>query len=103
MFWVALWSLLLLAAAAVLGLICWSIWKKSVALAREVGAASDRISAAVPARDAAPAAEVELAVFADPESLKRRRRRELKARERSVRHRSASGARRAGAGRPGAT
>ncbi|NHC47329.1 hypothetical protein [Motilibacter aurantiacus] len=43
--WVALWAVLLVGAAVVLGLLALSLWGKSRALLREASAASRQLSA----------------------------------------------------------
>ncbi len=88
MLWFAVWTLLVLAALGVFALLGLSLWRKGVALARELGAAAERLSAVTQrleeARDAEPA---ELAVFADPALLRVERDRARKARARA-RHRT---------------
>jgi hypothetical protein len=44
MIWVAVWAVLLLAAAAVFFLLGRDLWRKAKALTRELGTATDRLS-----------------------------------------------------------
>jgi hypothetical protein len=90
--WFIVWTLLVLLSVAVLGRLAWVLFRKGVGLAQEMGEAAERLSAI--------ADEVEklgnerqrahLAVFADPQQL----RRERDQRERERRRRRARAARR---------
>jgi len=91
--WTVLWIVLVVGAAAFLFVIIRSLWRKVMALVRELGAAADRLSAvsAELGAMAGAAEQEEPAIFSDPAEL--RRRRYLSSRE------PAGGSRRAGRGR----
>lgn len=44
MIWVLVWTVLLLAAAALLCLLCLRLWRQSRSLVSELGAATDRVA-----------------------------------------------------------
>jgi len=74
--WTVLWVLLVLGALGVLFLVGRSLFRKGVALARELGTASERLAAVSEElqalqRDEEPVAD--LAVFADPATLRAER------------------------------
>jgi hypothetical protein len=112
--WVALWVVLLTGAAVVLGLVGRDVWRKGKALAADLGEASARIDRVMtPLQDAAEELEdrrEELAVFSNPETLRRERAKAAKgkggapsARRSNGRHRVDPGAARFGATSQGAT
>ena len=77
MLWFAIWVALVLGAIAVLGWIGYVLFRKGVALGRELAGAADLLAAAADQveRLERPAASAEPAVFADPHELRRARRR----------------------------
>jgi hypothetical protein len=84
--WTILWVLLVLGSLGVLFLVGRSLWRKGTALFEELGTASERlavVSEELETLAGRPAAEPELAVFADPVGLRREhdraRRRRLRA------------------------
>jgi hypothetical protein len=88
--WVALWIVLVLGGAAVLGLIGRDVYRKGKALARVAAEDADRLTRAMePLQVAAEELEErreELAVFADPDQLRRERAKAAKRKARG-RHR----------------
>ena len=88
--WVALWIVLLLGGAAVLGLVGRDVYRKGRALARVAAEEADRLARAMePLQAAAGDLEEhgeELAVFADPTQLRRERAKAAKRKARG-RHR----------------
>jgi hypothetical protein len=88
--WVALWIVLVLGGAAVLGLIGRDVYRKGKALARVAAEDADRLTRAMePLQVAAEELEElrdELAVFADPHELRRERAKAAKRKARG-RHR----------------
>jgi hypothetical protein len=72
--WFLLWTVLVLGAGLLFGLIGRSLWRKGLALFWEVGAAAERLSAATePPDDRTPAEPAQLGVFADLEEIRRER------------------------------
>lgn len=85
MLWFLTWTVLVVLALLVLGRLAWSVFRKGVALLREMGEASERLSAIadqvekLTEQRSAP----EPAVFEDPHRLRRERERRAKERRRS--------------------
>ena len=83
MIWVLLWFVLIVGGALVLGLMGLEVWRKGKALGADIAEASRRIDAAMtPLQDAAGELDdsrEELAVFSNPEVLKRERSKAAKA------------------------
>jgi hypothetical protein len=75
--WFGTWVVLVLLAVLVLGRLAWAVVHKGVALMAEAGRAAERASAiaAQVERVGEQRADAEIAVFNDPEELRRRRRR----------------------------
>ncbi len=72
MLWFLLWTVLVLGTGALFFLIGRSLWRKGLALARELGAAGDRIDAVLNRLDDRPTPEpARLGVFADIEEVRR--------------------------------
>jgi hypothetical protein len=74
--WTILWIALVTGAAGVLFVVVRSLWRKGMALARELGEAGERLSAIageLPDRAEAGPAPEELAVFRDPAQLRAER------------------------------
>lgn len=92
MLWFLVWTVLVVLAVVVLGRLAWVVFRKGVALTRELGAASERLSAIAAQVEQLrePREPSEPAVFADPRQL--RREREQRAKE--LRRRRARAARR---------
>lgn len=90
MLWFAVWAVLAVLALVVLGRLGWSVFRKGVALAGELGRASERVSEIAAQVDqlAQLREPPELAVFEDPRRL--RRERDLRERERQRRRRRAA-------------
>ena len=88
--WLLVWVVLLVVAGLVLFGSGRMLWRKGVALAHELGEASDRLSPALDRLEAAtpdrPAPE--LAVFDDPVRLRRERDQDRDRRARAARRRS---------------
>lgn len=87
MLWLLAWTVLVLLAVAVLAWLGWSVFRKGMALVREMGEASELLATATEQaeRVAAPNTPAEADVFADPHQL----RREHGARRGTRRHRRA--------------
>jgi hypothetical protein len=71
--WVLLWVVLLSISAGVLFLLGRSLWRKAGLLLRELGEASDRLSAISEALEPAEPADTGSAVFTDPTQLRQER------------------------------
>lgn len=97
MWWFLLWAVLVVGAGLVLFRLGLGVFRSGVSLARELGEASERLSAiaAQVERVGENHRAVELAVFEDPRRLKAERRR----RERERRRRRLRAARRRAAAR----
>ena len=82
MLWFVIWVALVLGALAVLGWIGYVLFRKGVALVRELGEAADLLARAADQveRLQRPASPSEPAVFADPHELRRARQRARKQR-----------------------
>jgi hypothetical protein len=100
--WVALWTVLLLGAGALLGTLGLDVYRKGRALMADVSEASERLGeAAAPLQEATEELEErreELAVFSDPAELRRARAKAAKGKggansgqRLGGRHRSAAG------------
>lgn len=84
MLWFLVWSALVVLAALVLGRLAWSAFRKGVALVSEIGEASTRLSAvAEQVERLTQQRPTQLAVFEDPQQLRRERQRRAKERRRS--------------------
>jgi len=72
--WFLLWTVLVLLAVAVLAWLGWSVFRKGVALVREMGEAAELLGRATEQaeRGAAPNTPAEADVFADPHELRRK-------------------------------
>jgi hypothetical protein len=74
--WLLIWALLILAALGFVALLGWGLWKQLRALVRELGTASERLSAVLGELERAPAvAAQEPDVFDDPATVRSRVRR----------------------------
>jgi hypothetical protein len=73
--WTLLWVVLVVGALGVFFLVGRSLWRKGSALASELGAAADRLSAVADELGTLTekSGPPDLAVFADPAELRRRR------------------------------
>lgn len=89
MLWAAVWILLVLSSLAVFALLARSLWRKALALAEEMSAAGERVTALSDRlEEVRAAARQELAVFQDPQRLRRERdrarRAHIRARQRAA-------------------
>lgn len=83
MLWFLVWSALVVLAVLVLGRLAWSVFRKGVALISEMGEAGTRLSAiAEQVEHLAEQRPTQLAVFEDPQRLRRERQRRAKQRRR---------------------
>lgn len=84
MLWFGIWVVLVLGAALMLGRLAWSVFRKGVALVHELGEAGERASAiaAQVERIGQDRGETRIAVFDDPQELRRAHRRRQRDRRR---------------------
>ena len=77
MLWFVVWTVLVVAALATLGLVVRSVFRKGVALVHEMGEAAELLGEAAEQAErlGGPPPDPEPAVFADPHELRRQRRR----------------------------
>lgn len=69
MWWILVWVLLLLAAAALIALLGWRLFRQVLALGREVGASGGRASVAMAQMRGPVSTSASSSVFLDPDSL----------------------------------
>jgi len=67
--WILIWALLLLAAAAAIGLLGWRLVRQLIALGRELAASGDRVAQVMSAADAGGRVAAPSSVFLDPDAL----------------------------------
>jgi len=90
--WFAVWTVLVVGAAVVLGLVARSVFRKGVALVREMGEAAELLGeAAEQAERLGSHPDPEPAVFADPHELRRERDRRRRGGRQPARRRSRTG------------
>ncbi len=68
MWWILVWALLLVAAAAAIGLLGWRLVRQVLALGRELGASAGRVSDATAAMHAPDQVAAPSSVFLDPDA-----------------------------------
>lgn len=66
MWWILIWVLLVLAAAAVLALLGWRLFRQVLALGREIGASGGRVADTLAALHRPEAVAAPSSVFLDP-------------------------------------
>lgn len=69
MWWILVWAVLLLAAAALIALLGWRLFRQVLDLGREIGASGGRASEAMAGMQGSVQASAPSSVFLDPDSL----------------------------------